>query len=67
MVNKKDLEKSIKFKMETYFADSERVESWYNTKHYWFDTRNSRYSPREMVDRGKGDKVLEFIKLVINR
>lgn len=53
--------------METYFADSERVESWYNTKHYWFDTRNSRYSPREMVDRGKGDKVLEFIKLVINR
>ena len=66
-MSKNEHEKSIKFKMRTYFADSERVEDWYNTKHYWFDTRNTTYSPREMVERGKGDKVLEFIKLVINR
>jgi len=60
-------EKSIKFKMETYFADSKRVEEWYNTKHYWFESRNETYSPREMVEQGRSDKVLEFIKLVINR
>lgn len=67
MTDKKDHEKSIKFKMNTYFGDSERTNNWYNTKHYWFDTRNDRYSPKEMVDNGNGDKVLDFIKKVINR
>lgn len=66
-MSKNEHEKSIKFKMETYFGDSERVDNWYNTKHYWFENRNATYSPREMVDEGKGDRVLEFIKLVINR
>ena len=66
-MSKKKLESSIKLKMNTYFADSKRVDDWYNTKHYWFDTRNETFSPKDMVESGKGDKVLEFIKLVINR
>lgn len=62
-----DYEKMIKRKMETYFADSKRVEEWYNTKHYWFETRNDVYSPRDMVESGKAEEVLGFIKKVINR
>ena len=55
------VEKEIYTLISRYYHDIEKdIDTWYNTRNIFFDYK----TPKEMIELGKEDKVLELIKMV---
>jgi hypothetical protein len=59
---KEELEQKIKYLFGTFFGESRVTEEWYNRVHPHFGA-----SPAELVESGKGQEFLEYIKHATGR
>lgn len=53
--------------MTHYFNDEAKAFKWYKTPHPFIDVSNKKKSPKQYVKEGKGEEVIEWLKMVINR
>ena len=54
-------------KISLFFnKDLERCQKWYETKHPYISDKDS-LSPKQYVDLGRGEEVLKWIKIALDR
>jgi hypothetical protein len=51
--------------LDRYYKSNVLAKEWYKKKNEYFTYNDKKYSPKEMVDIGKGQEVLEWINLII--
>lgn len=61
-----DYEKEIKRTVSLFFNQKTKdINKWYERPHRLLSERG--YSPKELVEKGDGQRVLEWVKMVLDR
>lgn len=59
------MEDKILTKMKLYYNDLKKALIWYQEPNMYFSIANRNASPKEMVEAGRGQEVLQWINLSI--
>jgi hypothetical protein len=61
-----ELKELILKRIEKFYSSKQKALDWYITPNRYFTVDNIEVaSPQEMVERGKGDRVLNWIEIAI--
>ena len=59
-----EMKEKIFIKLARFYRNEKEIEEWYEKPHGFLRENNVDFSPREIVERGEGIKVLEILAMV---